>query len=281
MNIRGISRRQMFSAAGLAAGASLLAGCSEALEGAPPLGKTAPSGTEGASQPAIPQGRTWEYVRLDPAAIAADAYGLMPQGGCMYGVFASALAAMARLEGEPYRSFPVQMMKYGVGGVGNWGSLCGTLNGGAALIGLFVLDKERRERLIAELFSWYEGAELPKYCPDDGCASSPVPTSVARSVLCHVSAGRWCAGSGNDVGSPAMNERCRRLTADVTAKTVELLNANLREPCKPASLSLEVKSCLSCHSRELHDTIGRMRCTPCHQTLSPKHPPLKTTSSRP
>ena len=54
-----------------------------------------------------------------------------------------------------------------------------------------------------------------------------------------------------------MNERCRRLTAEVAAKTVELLNANLLEPCKFAGLSPEVKSCLSCHGKELHDTMGK------------------------
>lgn len=83
-----------------------------------------------------------------------------------------------------------------------------------------------------------------------------------------------------------MNERCRRLTADVAAKTVELLNANLREPCKFAGLSPEVKSCLSCHGKELRDSLGKMRCNACHQQLSSKHPavpgnPLKSSGNPP
>ena len=81
-----------------------------------------------------------------------------------------------------------------------------------------------------------------------------------------------------------MKERCRRLTAEVAAKTVELLNANLHEPCKFAGLRPEVKSCLSCHTKELHDTMGKMRCNACHQQLSKKHPavpsmPLKSSSN--
>ena len=97
----------------------------------------------------------------------------------MYGLFAAIMSAMAEVQGEPYLSFPVHMMKYGEGGVGLWGSLCGTVNGGAAVIGLFVLDKAQREQLIAKLFSWYEATELPTYRPKSAKDSSPVPTSDA------------------------------------------------------------------------------------------------------
>jgi cytochrome c553 len=76
-----------------------------------------------------------------------------------------------------------------------------------------------------------------------------------------------------------MKERCRRLTADAAAKTAELLNANLREPRKRTELSAEVTSCLSCHGKELHDTMGKMQCTACHQQLS-KQPPLSTAPSK-
>ena len=268
---------------GLAAGASLLAGCGESSKGESPHETTLASDAAGGAHSATPKGSGWKYVRLDPAAVAAEAYRLVLQGGCMYGLFASIVAAMARLQGEPYSSFPVHMMKYGEGGAGLWGSLCGTVNGGAAVIGLFVPEKEPREQLIAGLFSWYETTELPAYCPKDGSDASPVPTSVARSVLCHVSVGKWCKTTGDEVGSPEMKERCRRLTADVAAKTVELLNANLELPCRFAGLSPEVKSCLSCHGKDLHDTMGRMQCATCHQQLSTKHPslnaaPPKTTA---
>lgn len=274
MNTREVTRRQLLSSVGLAAGASLLAACGDDLEGAPPPEKAAPSETAGACQRALERNKGWKYRRLDPATVAAEAYRLVPQGGCMYGLFASVMAAMGQLQGEPYLSFPVHMMKYGEGGVGLWGSLCGTINGGAAIIGLFVPQKEPREQLIAELFSWYEATELPAYRPRDTADSSAITTSVARSVLCHVSVGQWCRTTGDEIGSPEMKERCRRLTADVAAKTVDLLNANLREPCKFAGLTPEVKSCLSCHGKELHDTMGTMQCTACHQQLSKEHPSI-------
>jgi hypothetical protein len=280
MNMKEVSRRQLLSSVGLVAGASLLTGCGEALEGAPSQEKTVASETAGISQSEIKAGNGWQYVRLKPAAVGAEAYRLMSQGGCMYGLFASVRAAMAQRQGEPCLSFPVHMMKYGEGGVGLWGSLCGTVNGGAAIIGLFTPQKEQREQLITELFSWYEGTELPVYRPKDASDSSPFPTSVARSVLCHVSAGKWCRTTGDEIGSPEMKERCRRLTADVAGKTVELLNAALREPCKSTGLSAEVKSCMSCHGRELHDTIGKMQCAACHQQLSKKHPSIPAVSPK-
>ena len=168
------------------------------------------------------------------------------------------------------------MMKYGEGGVGLWGSLCGTLNGGAAVIGLFVSDKPQREQLIAQLFAWYESTELPSYQPEEASPVTDIPRSVADSVLCHVSLGKWCHVAGKKVGSPEMKERCRRLTAEVAAKTVELLNAHLQEPCTFSGPAPAVKACLSCHGNsDRRDTIGQMQCGICHQHLSAAHPSIK------
>jgi hypothetical protein len=280
MDTREISRRQLLSSLGLTAGIGLVAGCSEEPHGLPQL-ETAAAAEQPKRLPPRAEGIAgdWQYVRLDPATIAAEAYRLVPQGGCMYGLFAGIMGAMAQLQGEPYRSFPLHMMKYGEGGVGLWGSLCGTINGGAAIVGLFIPDKTQREQLVAELFSWYEAMELPIYHPKETEDSPAIPKTAAGSVLCHVSVGKWCKTSGDDMGSPEMKERCRRLTADVAAKTVELLNAHLQRPCEFAGLSPEVKSCLSCHGKELRDSLGKMQCSSCHQHLSKKHPSVPALPS--
>ena len=279
MATKMVTRRQLLGSVGLTAGASLVAGCGETLHGATPP-EAAPSVGAAESKPQKPQGNAdnpWHYVRLDPAAVAAEAYRLYPDGGCMYGVFAAILATAAREDRGSQPHFPLDMMKYGEGGVGGWGSLCGAANGGAAIIGLFERDKQRRQNLIAELLSWCEAAELPAYMPKMPQDASAFPKTIAGSVLCHVSAGKWCKASGNEVGSKERKERCRRLTADVAAKTVELLNAHLSEPCKFAGPSPEVKSCLSCHDKERHDTVGKMQCNSCHQHFSTKHPAVPCT----
>jgi hypothetical protein len=266
------NRRMVLRSLGLTAGASLLAGCGGDLQSSEKQEKADPTDQE--RKGAVTRERAcddWRYVPLAPAAVAAEAYRLMPEGGCMYGLFAAIITTIAKTHGEPFSSFPLHMMKYGAGGVGHWGSLCGAINGGAAVIGLFDRDKGRQEKLIAQLFSWYEGAELPAYRPEKSDPAA-VPKSVAGSVLCHVSAGKWCKKSGSEVGGPEMKERCRRLTADVAAKTVELLNASLKGPCEFAGLGADVKSCLSCHGKDLHDAMGQMRCGTCHQQLSTKHP---------
>lgn len=255
MDAKSVTRRQLLGSVSLSAGVCLVPGCGGPLHG-----------SEGKAD------HRWQFVPLDPASVAAEAYRQVPNGGCMYGLVAGIMTVMATREEGPWLSFPLHMMKYGEGGVGLWGSLCGTVNGGAAVIGLFEQDKQRRENLIAELFSWYETTELPTYQPKAATDSEAIPKNAAGSVLCHASVGNWCKMSGNEIGSQEMKERCRRLTADVAARTVELLNANLHEPCKFAGLSPEVKSCLSCHNEELHDTMGKMQCNSCHQQLSKKHP---------
>jgi hypothetical protein len=279
--MKTFSRRQVLHSVGLTAGTSLLAGCGQAFDGSLAQ-KAAASDEPPKNNSPASNGKLrnqWRYVQLDPAPVAAEAYRLMPEGGCMYGLFAAVVATMSKTQGEPFASFPVHMMKYGAGGVGHWGSLCGAINGGAAIIG-FECDKERREKLIAQLFSCYEAAELPGYRPHKGGDSPAIPKSVAGSVLCHVSAGKWCKRSGSEVGSPEMKERCRRLTAEVAIKTVELLNANLQSPCEFAGPSAEVKSCLSCHGKELHDAMGQMGCTSCHPQLSKKHPTVPSSVPR-
>jgi hypothetical protein len=190
----------------------------------------------------------------------------------MYGLFGAVVTGLASKLGEPFRSFPLHMMRYGKGGVGGWGSLCGTLNGGAAVIGLVEPDKERQAQLVAELFSWYETTPLLSYQPNQHHDSAALPKSVSGAVLCHVSVHRWCEASGCEVESDEMKERCRRLTADVAAKTVELLNRNLQKATDFPGLASEVKSCVSCHGKDDQaDAFGTMQCNTCHH-LPKDHP---------
>lgn len=254
--MKQLSRRHLLGSAGFLTGAGLLL-----------AGGTSPLlSKEDKEKP-----RNWTYFRLDPAAVADNAAKLYREGGCMYGVFTSVVGELGRAIGEPFASFPFQMMRYGEGGTGGLGSLCGALNGAAAVIGLFEPNKERREQLIGELCSWYETTELPIYRPATPDAAK-VPKSVAGSVLCHMSVSRWCKISGCEVTAKERKERCSRLSADAAVKTVELLNRNLLPSPTFLGASAETKSCLSCHGKQdLADAQGKMDCKACHQ-FAKKHP---------
>lgn len=217
----------------------------------------------------------WAYHALDPAVTAERAYRAYAKGSCMYGVVDAVLSQLAEKYGEPYASFPVDMMRYGAGGAASFGSLCGALNGAAALIGLFVTSEEEMKQLVGQLFLWYEQTELPVYVPRELSPDMEMPKSASQSVLCHVSTTRWCTTSGQKAFSNLRKERCRRLTADTARKTVEILNSHLNGGFAPAySLNEEVKHCKSCHTKgsEKSNSRGTMSCGSCHFSLTHEHP---------
>lgn len=217
----------------------------------------------------------WNYIKLDPESVGETAYRMYPEGGCMYGVVGSVIGALSNQLGEPFRSFPVEMMRYGSGGVGSWGSLCGVVNGASALIGLFHREKskEAREEMIAEFCLWYETTPLPTYEPAESQPADEADPSIAGSVLCHISTAKWCQLNGYDAFSAERKQRCQRLTADGAMKIVEILNRRAEDPaCEFATLTPDVKSCVDCHGKkELADASGKMNCGSCHQ-FDKKHP---------
>lgn len=207
----------------------------------------------------------WIYHPLDPGVTAEIAYTEYPNGSCMYGVFRSVIRQLADRFGEPFVSFPMHMMRYGHGGVNGSGTICGALNGAAALMGLFVDGKENQDILAAELFSYYENNALPVFKPADSKTDN-LPTSVSESVLCHASTTRWGKAAGFRIDSKERKERCRRLTADVAARTVEILNTYYNNSFIVARDSEEVLTCMNCHGSQgkLANTSGKMKCSTCH-----------------
>ena len=249
-----LTRREVLGAVGIAAGSCALSSC--AIEGMGSL----QNGTKKSVYP-------WRYSELDPDTTAQKAYIHCSKGHCMYGVFATVMSQLAEKHGEPYRSFPVDMMIYGAGGVADWGSVCGALNGSAALIGLFVKDENDIKKLVNELFLWYQQTELPQYAPPKPDLNIKVARSVSDSVLCHVSVTKWCKASGHKAYTKPQKERCKRLTVDVAKKTVEILNAYFASRFSAALQHDEkTRQCMPCHTKgsELQNTRGRMDCDSCH-----------------
>ena len=215
----------------------------------------------------------WQYAKIDPAKAADLAYQIYPDGACMYSAVrallttvADAVATVNPMAASVMMQFPFDMMKYGGGGVGGIGSTCGAFNGGAAVIGLFVKETASRSAMIQELCIYYEQTELPIYKPKDD-EYPRMETVVPESVLCHISSTRWRIAADAKMFSPKRENRCRRLTADIVAKTAELLNRyHTDNTCTFAPLTQPTATCFDCHGSKgsQADAISKMDCAVCH-----------------
>ena len=218
---------------------------------------------------------SWKPQKLDPVEVGAVAHaGFWHQGyGCGYGVLYSIIGLMGEKYGAPYKDFPFSMMEFGKSGISEWAGTCGALLGGAATLALFFPRKER-DAMIDELFRWYEITAFPMYKPNPGTTKveGPLPTSVADSIICHISVAKWCAASKFDARSTERSERCGRITADVALKTLEIIHAKMDGKFAPALKKSELSaSCTEpgCHGENKKDwkhagLKGKMDCTPCH-----------------
>jgi hypothetical protein len=217
----------------------------------------------------------WPYVTLDPEAVRIQAHNAYYGGkDCCAGTFAGIVSELVTAVGEPWTNLPVEIMLFGRGGSVGWGLTCGCLNGGAALISL-VTPKADSTALISELFGWYTQAELPTDQANLVAAEGrylvhnfdgELPQNVSGSPLCHASVTEWCIAANKKVSDAERKERCARVTGDVAAKTVEILNAWLAQSFTPVySDPATVTACLSCHgSAALYNVMTKMDCQPCH-----------------
>lgn len=247
-----ISRREaLFGFGGLVFGASF---------GAIPGTERADAGDPGTQY--------WRVQRLEPMECAQLAYrGYWEEnGGCGFAVFKGIVGMMGLRYGSPYAAFPLWMMSYASGGIAGWGTVCGALNGAAASFGLFY-ERKVLIPLVDALFSWYEAAELPEFIPDDPMVPVDVERTVTKSVLCHAALSRWSYITGYKISSNECRERCSRVAADVTRKTVELLNATLQGTTPVYKLSAAHTACSKCHSKggDADCSRTKMDCSFCHE----------------
>jgi len=234
---KGISRRQLLSGAGKAA-----AGLAIVSAGALSMASGA-----NAAAAAYPFG----YKKLDPRKVADLAYENWYKNFCCYATSSAILLPLREKVGGPYNALPVEAFIFGHGGVVGWGTLCGTLMG-SGLAASFAAGKDG-EHILNDVIHYYAETELPLYKP-----AKPKATfkniNKSDSPLCHVSVGRWMEKEGVKFGSPERRDRCARLSADIAAKTVELLNLWSDGKYKPA------------HGNqiELYGFTTQNNCSDCH-----------------
>lgn len=223
----------------------------------------------------------WPYVKIDPVAVAEDAYAGFYKGACCYGVVNGILGQLRKEVGYPYTMMPTSLFVVGQGGVADMATLCGAANGAASVIFLVAggMDNKKRDvayPIIHEVFNWYERTALPDYQP-----KSPkfhIRKSASGSNLCHVSVTKWCKASGFKAFSKERSERCAQLAASVAKYTVEMLNKHADGTFKMAHpLASATQACRSCHDKgsTLENTRGMIDCGGCHFTpKTTPHPKL-------
>jgi hypothetical protein len=206
----------------------------------------------------------WPYKRMEPVEAAERAYeAIFQAGSCMFAAFDGVLGLLAAKFGEPYSTFPNAMMSYGGGGIAGWGTVCGALNGASAAVALFVAGQDRTA-ILDDLFNYYVGTELPTFRPAAPKNEVVVKLARAKSPLCHAS----IANSGLEMGSTELWERCARLSAEISMRTVENLNAWLEGKfVARAGMMEETAYCLRCHGLDGKGPIqiGKMDCLGCHE----------------
>ncbi|MCB2205133.1 C-GCAxxG-C-C family protein [bacterium] len=217
----------------------------------------------------------YPYAELDIEAVRIAAHDAFWSGkGCSYGAFYGIMFELRKQIGEPWDSFPPEIMIYGHGGGAGWGATCGTINGAAALISL-VSEKATSDKLVNELYGWYTQVMLPtdtsnQLGVDSGYGENKVtealPQNESGSPLCHASVTMWCDTAKKKVGDLERKERCARVTGDTAAYAAYLLNENLLGEFNPMYVvPQEVTDCMACHGNGMNDNVAaKMECETCH-----------------
>lgn len=217
----------------------------------------------------------WSWTKIDPEEARLEAHEIYWKGkGCSAGVFGGIVNLLAKKVGEPWKYIPIETFQYGHGGGVGWGTLCGALNGASGLISM-LYDRAVADKLISDIYGFYIAEKLPTDKANEigsgsGYRVNKVPgaltQNIAGSILCHASVSTWCNLANKKVGDTERKERCGRLTGDIAALTVKILNdyadGNYKNTFKP---SQSVEACLTCHgSNARYNVYTYMECNTCH-----------------
>jgi hypothetical protein len=124
--------------------------------------------------------------------------------------------------------------------------------------------------------SWYAQSQLPtdlsnaygqtgRFTVDKEIKD--MPQSMSGSPLCHISVTKWCKTSGLTADSPERFERCARLSGDVAAQAILLLNDQAEKKFEAEhQLSANASECNTCHGPKGDEAnvLAKMDCVQCH-----------------
>lgn len=217
----------------------------------------------------------WAWTKIDPEDTRLEAHEIYWLGkGCSSGVFGGIVKQLAKVAGAPWTLIPIEAFQYGHGGGVGWGALCGALNGAAGLVSL-IYNKDTTNQIVSDIFGFYISEKLPTDKANEIGANggyrvnkinNALPQNIAGSILCHASVSTWCNVANKKVGDIDRKERCGRITGDIAALTVKILNDladnKYEYNFKPSDT---VESCLSCHGANARFNVYTyMECNSCH-----------------
>ena len=177
-----------------------------------------------------------EWHELDKKEVQARVYEQWFKiGGCGASVFDGILGTLSDQYGYPYNHYPHELAFLGHAGY-NSGTYCGSLGAATLAISLFI-PKENLDDVLNELQAWYTSTVLPIYEGEYDDVHTKAP-----SVNCADSLGTWMKAAGvAEKSDPRRKSRCAALSADVAAKTVELINIfyGIEKPAEVESTEAE------------------------------------------
>jgi len=232
----------------------------------------------------------WPYAEIDAEEGRIRGHLGYYARGCSYGAYHAIVSLLSEKVGAPYTTMPTEFLEWGRGGAWSWGTLCGALTGALTAINL-CQTKAAAEKIGNELIGWYCGALFPSDVSNqyavaktfrDNRYDKTLPQSSCGSPLCHASVSTWCTFSKFKRGGSERSERCGRLTGDVAAYSIKLMNDELKQQFKALYTTPAVVTyCMTCHGPALRDdTLGKMTCRVCHGDHTGSAPPTSVTADQ-
>lgn len=289
-----LSRREFLGGAAALAGAAAL----------PSVMVAAPA----VAADALPLSTVEPWKPLDPKLCARlgwevykGQYTHMGQSACCEATYWGIVGYLSESYPDNWGRLPRGLFNYGGGGVNAWGIICGTPNGGTAVLTQLGAPKAVKDNYLR----WYEKSSLPTNAAYDdyksgtwtpggksggvwGGTGCPIPwnglpRSAAESTLCHVSLTKWrtAADKYQLTKSPTLDlqsNRCGALVYDSTYYLATLINKWKAGEAIDGALS-PAASASGCRASLCHGSVptdptcdavtaqGVMNCKPCHTGL--------------
>ncbi len=210
------------------------------------------------------------YKPINPDEAAKIAYENYFDLWCASTVLKGLFDPLAKSVGEPYKSFPVESMRWAHGGVAGWGTVCGTPVGASIAMGMITGDIGTSEAMCNDIMFYYANTVLPVYKPAKAIKAEIKTTTKADTPVCHISVGKWMKAENVAFLTPERAERCARVAATMAYKTAEMLNAWHKAGGKYTPVNKPLANVLN------NGITSQNNCTECHGTNIPALPGAKS-----